>query len=120
MLSADVDGVEASDRSFDFSKFPNFQEVRFEVGWERGGLRWVPAALSTLTLATSPRMSTIRLNFVPHSSSTRSIEALLRDAGGDFRWVADELARIGREFEGAVDVTVSWGRCSRRRSIHST
>ena len=55
MLSPDVDRVEAPERSFDFSEFPNVQHVAFGVNWVGGGLFWIHAALSTLRPATSPR-----------------------------------------------------------------
>ena len=74
-----------------------------------GGLLWIPAALSTLRPATSPRLSAIRLRLVSRSTLDRAAEALLRDAGGDLRWFAEELARIEREFEGAVNLTLFWG-----------
>ena len=109
MLFGGVDGTEAPERFFDFSKFPTLQEVILEVGWVRGGLLWIPAALSTLRPATSPRLSTIRLTLVSHSASSRSTKALLKDAGNDLRWVADEFARIEREFYGAVNLNVFWG-----------
>jgi len=106
--SPDVDGVEAPEQFFDFSKFPALQEVGFEVGWASGSLLWIPTSLSTLRPATSPRMTTILLDFLSQSSAARSIEILLKSAGSDLQQVADEFARIEREFEGAVDLTVFW------------
>jgi len=106
MLSLYLVGVEAPERSFDFSKFPNIQEVGFEVRWAGGGLLWIPTALSTLSLATSPRLSTIRLNFALHSAANRSTETLVTDLGGELRRIAGEFTRIEREFEGAVCLTV--------------
>jgi len=106
MLPPDVDGIEASKRSFDFSKFPNLQEVGFEVGWVGGDLLWIPTALSTLGPATSPRLSAILLRFASSYSTNRSIGTLLNDAGSDLRRVAGEFARIKREFKGAVNLTV--------------
>jgi len=61
-------------------------------------------ALSTLNPATSPRLSSIRLNFTHWRA--RSAETLIEDMGGDLRRVADEAFRIEREFEGAVNLTV--------------
>ena len=103
-LSPVVDRNEAFERSFDFSKLPNLQEVELRVSWIGGGLRWIPAALSTLRPATSPRLSTIQLDF--SHRVVQSIQAAFEYAGSDLRWVADEVARIVREFEGAVTVTV--------------
>ena len=103
----DVGGTETLERSFDFSKFPNLQEVHFDcrISWRGGGLPWVPVALSTLRPAPSPRLSAIRLVLV-RSPIIRSIKTLIEDTGHDLRRVADELTRIEREFEGAVSLTV--------------
>ena len=101
-----VDSAEAPERFFDFSEFPNLQEVEVEVGWAGGSLQWIPIALSTLGPTTSPRLSTIRLNLNSHSATNQAIEIILKNAGSELRRVADELARIEREFEGAVNLTV--------------
>ena len=104
----DVDRHETFGRPFDFSKFPNLQEVTFicwVVDCTDGGLPWLPTALSTLKPATSPHLSTIRLDFACSSTFTRSFETLIEDMGGDLRRVADEVFRIEREFEGAVNLT---------------
>ena len=104
-----ADGLENFGRSFDFSKFPDLQEVNFTftVGWKEIGLPWIPMALSTLRPATSPRLSAIRLNFTGSPTVRKTIEALIKDTGGDLRRTADEMSRIEREFEGAVNLTVS-------------
>ena len=101
-LPPDVGGREAFRRSFDFSKFPNLQEVVFEVGWMGGGIPWIPSALSTLKPVTSPCLSVIRLNFFVLSLAIHPVEAFIEDIGNDLRWVADEVTRIECEFEGAV------------------
>ena len=106
MLSPNVGGCEAFERSFDFSKLQNLQEVDFRVGWTGGSLLWIPMALSTLRPATSPRLSTIRLDFSRPSTATRSVESAIEITGNNLRQVADEIARIEREFEGAVNLTV--------------
>ena len=59
-------------------------------------------ALSTLRPATSPRLSTIRLDFAPSFIVNRTVESLIEGTANDLRKVADEVARIEREFEGAV------------------
>ena len=105
-LSYDVDGCEAFERSFDFSKFPNLQELDFGVGWVSEDLFWIPTALSTLKPATSPRLSTIRLNFTHPSSNDRPVETVIKHTENDLRRIADEIARIEREFRGAVNVTI--------------
>lgn len=98
----------AFERSFDFSKFPNLQEVEFGVGWVGGSLLWIPMALSTIRFATSPRLSAIQLSFTRPLTTYRSVGSPVDDAGGDIRRVVDEIARIEREFEGAANFTVHW------------
>jgi hypothetical protein len=58
-------------------------------------------ALSTLKLATSPRLSALQLDF-----GSWSIEPSIEDMGSDLRRTVDEVARIQQEFEGVVKVTV--------------
>ena len=82
----DVDRRETYERSFDFSKSPNLQEVTLVCGvfgYTRGGLPWFPMALSTLEPTTSPRLSTIRLDFTCSSYFTGSAETLIEDMGDD-------------------------------------
>ena len=105
-FSPDADGCEPFPQSFDFSKLPNLQEVDFRIGWMGGGLVWIPKVLSTLRPTTSPRLSTIQLNFTRPYTANRSVETTINVAGDDLRWVADEVARIEREFWGAVEVNV--------------
>jgi len=76
------------------------------IGWEEGGLPWIPMALSTLRPATSPRLSSIRLNFAGSPIINKSIETLIEDMGNDLLRIVDEVARIDHEFEGAVNLTV--------------
>ena len=94
-------------RTFDFSKFPNVQEVSFgfRADWSGGDLPWIPVALSTLRPTTSPRLSTVRLSF--YSPMRRSLETMITNMGNDLRRIADEIVRIEREFEGAVKFTVT-------------
>ena len=108
-LFPDVDGSEAFERSFDFSKSPNLQEVNFgfRIGWKEEGVSWIPAALSTLRPATSPCLSAVRLDFAGSHIANPSVETLIRGTSNDLRRIADEVARIEREFEGAVDLIVS-------------
>jgi len=56
--------------------------------------------------ATSPSLSAIQLDFFAASSIRPSIETRTKDTGDDLRWVANEVARIEREFDGAVKLTV--------------
>ena len=94
-------------RSYNFSNFPNLQEVKFAftAGWPGRGLPWIPMALSTLRPATSPRLSAVRL-CLACLIVDRSVKTLVKDTGNDLRQVADEASRIEREFEGVVDFTV--------------
>ena len=96
----------AFERSFDFSKFPNLREVDLEVKWWTGDLLWIPAALSTLGSATSPHLSAVRLDFARSSSADQSVRKAFKATRDDLRRVADEVARIEREFKGTVNVTV--------------
>ena len=102
----EIDGNEASKRSFNFSKLPNLQEVQLGVGWMGGGLSWIHTALSTLRSATSPHLLGIRLNFSRPFTAHWSAETAIKDAGDDLRQVAKEVARIEWEFEGAVTLNV--------------
>ena len=63
-------------------------------------MSWIPMALSTLRPVTSPRLSVIELGVT--SSRGVSVETVITD----FRRIAEEIARIEREFEGAVTFTV--------------
>ena len=71
-----------------------------------GGLLWIPTALSTLKPSTSPRLSTIQLDFAHPPITGRSVQNVIEAAGSDLRKAADEVARIEREFGGAVSVNV--------------
>ena len=106
MLLLDADGQEPYERSLDFSKLPNLEEVHFGIKWMSGGLLWIPTALSTIRPATSPRLSVIKLNFVRQPSTNRSVQVMIEDTGNDLRKVADEVARIEREFSGTLSLTV--------------
>lgn len=107
MLLPDVYGRKAPERSFDFSNFPNLQEVDFEVSWGSGGLLWISEAFSTLGPTTSPRLSAVRLQLACLPIANRPPGALINDLGDDLRRVADEVARIKHEFGEAMDLTVS-------------
>ena len=73
-----------------------------------GGVPWIPMALSTLRPATSPRLSAIRLDLF--CESDRPIDTVITDMGNDLRRIAGEVARIEREFEGAVNFAVPRGK----------
>jgi len=96
------------ERSFDFSGFPNLQEVKlgFRSGLSGGGLLCIPMALSTIRSSTSPCLSAIRLDFARSPIIHRPIDMLIQDTSDDLRWVANEAARIEREFEGAIKLVV--------------
>jgi len=63
-------------------------------------------ALSTIKSATSPCLSTIRIDLTRSHATTRSAERLIEETRDDLRWIADEAVRIGREFGGAVNLIV--------------
>jgi len=102
-----VDNRETLERPFDFSKFPNLQEVNlgFKVTQIGGVLPWIALALSTLRPTTSPRLSAIRLDLVVSSIANGFLETLINNASDDLQRIADEVARIEREFEGRVNLT---------------
>ena len=109
ILPPGVGGREPFERSFDFSKLQNLQEVDFRVHWVNGSLFWIPIAFSTLNPATSPRLSIIRLEIAHAPSFYRTPEALIIWLGDDFRRVVDEAARIELEFKGVVKLSVIRG-----------
>ena len=69
-------------------------------------LPWIPAALSTIKLATSPRLSAIKLRFPHQPDASGSVEVTTRHTGNDLRRVADEVTRIESEFRGTLSLTV--------------
>jgi len=97
-----------SSETFEFSKCPNPREVKIgvTVGWIHGGLPWIPTALSTLRPTTSPRLSSLRLDFTRSPYVNQSVESSIERMGDDLLWITDEVARIEREFEGAVNLIV--------------
>ena len=80
--------------------------VTLKFTWMNGGLRWIPMALSTIKPATSPHLSTVLVDLTRSHITSRPVQNLIEDTRDDLRWVANEAARIEREFEGAVDLTV--------------
>ena len=103
MLSPEGYGEERYERSFDFSKCQNIQEVELGVRLYRGGLPCISTALSTLGSVTSPRLSAIQLDFILLPSSGESV---IHHTEDDLRRIADEVSRIESEFKGTVNVTV--------------
>ena len=63
-------------------------------------------ALSTFRPITSPCLSAIRLDFARSPIIYRPINILIQDTSNDLQLVANEVARIEREFEGAVELIV--------------
>ena len=98
-----IDSWVSFDLPPDFSKFPNLQEVNFvfRAGWMGKGLPWIPLALSTLRPATSPRLSAIRLDFTGLVIVNGSTDAWIANTYDDLARIADEVAQLEREFEGA-------------------
>ena len=106
-LILDRDSEALFEQSFDFSKFSNLQEVDFGLvtGWVGKDLPWISMALSTLRPTTSPRLSSLRLDF--GGSYSNRFEYLIEDSGNDLQRIGSEVARIEREFEGRVNFTVA-------------
>jgi len=102
-----VGGSESPQRSFNFSKIQNLRELEVGASWIGGSLLWIRMALSTIKPATSPRLSTIKLTFARAPSPPRFSDPPIEGTGGDLQRVADEVARIEREFGTAVNLTVS-------------
>jgi len=69
------------------------------------GLPWIPMALSTLSPTTSPHFSSFQLTFIG-SPFHLPREFLIEDMGNDLQRIADQVTRIKREFNGAVNSTV--------------
>lgn len=101
-----LDGHEDLGRSFDFSRFPNLQELNLGLRWLRWGPRWIPAALSTIKSVTSPNLSAIKLNLVGPPDSTLITDPSIQALGSDLRRTTNEVARIRHEFEDAIDLVV--------------
>jgi len=97
---------EALERSFNFSKFPKLKEVNFSLWVSRvgGGIPWIPMVLSTLSPITSPHLSSLQIGFF--SSPPNLLPEISEDMSNDLQRIADQVARIEREFEGAVNSTV--------------
>ena len=71
-----------------------------------GGLLWVSTALSTVRPATSPHLSTIKLDLVRQPNANGPVVVMITDTGKDLSKVPDEVSRIKREFMGVPDLTV--------------
>ena len=71
-----------------------------------GSLLWISTALSTIRTSTSPRLSVIKLSFARQLNPSGPVQVAIKDPGIDLGKVADEVARIEREFEGTLRLTV--------------
>ncbi|KAF9645584.1 hypothetical protein BDM02DRAFT_492760 [Thelephora ganbajun] len=100
------DDSETFERSFDFSKSRSLREVTFNLHWIYNDLHWIHMALSTLKPATTPHLSSIYLSFKDPGYLSRPSSAQLEKNPNDLQGVADEFVRIGREYDGEVDITV--------------
>ena len=63
--------------------------------------------LSTIKPATSPCLSIIPVDLTHSCDTTKSPECLTEDARDNLQWIANEAVRIEREFDRAVNLTVS-------------
>ena len=98
-------GHESLNRTFDFSEFPNLEELAFVTPLAAMDLHWLPKAISTLKPTTSPRLSSLRLLTCdrPPGSPVPSMERL-----GNVTRLVEGFTQVEREFMGAVKVTVPW------------
>lgn len=103
----DLDGEEVFDRSFDFSKFQNLLEVSLGLPWVRGGLRWIPVALSTTNPITSPHLSIIRLNLSGPPTIVRITNIWIGGLGNELRRTTDEVTRIKNKFDEGIEFVLS-------------
>ena len=96
---------ESLNRSFNFTKLPNIQEVTFTVRRIHGDILWIHKALSTLKPSTSPRLSAVRLKLgsKPPEDSPVHVRELPDRV---IRPIEEQVARIELEYTGTVDVTV--------------
>ena len=103
----DSDSNEEPERTFDFSKFPNLQEVTIGVRWISGGLLWISAALSTINPTTSPPLSTFKLDISgrpPRFAPVHHKEQF----ENDLRLIDERVVQIERDFIGMANFTVSF------------
>ena len=103
-LSPCSEGKEIFPFTFDFAKLPNLKEVGLAVHFTSSGICWIHVALSTITPVTSMYLSILRLGYYPpHSIPGYLLERL----DNDYQLIKDEVARIDREFVGAMKLTLS-------------
>ena len=79
------------------------------VGFVNGNLLCRVSGSSRLSRPSDPpplRLSAIQINFIYPFSTNESVEAPIKRVENDLRQIADEVARIEREFREAVNVTV--------------
>ena len=75
-----------------------------------GSLDYIPLALSTFEPSTSPHLSYIHLRFNgPTHPGFASGNWNMENIGDGLPRVAEEFSRIGREYEGVVDLSVFRG-----------
>ena len=103
----DSDGPDILEQSLDFSKLPNLREVNLVLRLAGGGPPRIPVAFSTLRPATSPHLSTIRLEFACEPTLAHLTETVVDEMINYLEQLPGETTRIQREFEGAVDFTVA-------------
>jgi len=77
---------------------------------DHGSLHYIPMALSTLKPSTSPHLSQIHLRLTcPTDLDSIFVNWNLENMGDGLPRIAEELTRIEREYEGAVDSSVFRG-----------
>lgn len=107
-----VGGNGTLDRSLDFSECRNLKEVVLRLGGAGPGLPWIYTTLSTIRSATTPHLSALHLDLHGLSRSNSFINWRILFAD-DLRLLDEEVARIEREFEGAVNLTANYRASSR-------
>ena len=95
------------DRSFDFAKCRNLKEVILTLNDAGPGLPWIRMALSTIKSATTPHLSALHLNLNGLSRPNGFTNWRILFAN-DLRLLDEEVARIEREFGGAVNLTANY------------
>ena len=98
-------GHESLNRTFDFTEFPNLEELAFHTPMAAKDTYWLPEAISTLKPTTSLRLSALRL-----VTWDRLLGGPVpgKERLGNMTRLVEEVTQVERKFKGAVKVTVPW------------
>lgn len=97
------------DRPFDFAKCRNLKEVALTLNSASTSLPWFYMTLSTIKSSTTPHLSVLHLD-LPQPNRIADWRILFAD---DLRLLDEEIARVRREFGGAVNLTAGYRTSSR-------